>query len=99
MSADGHTLVIRHKVGEQTGLPLKSAGCSCGWQAGCWYTSDEFVSQSFARHVRAVVEGSTVPWMVAPESSECVCRTSSAVKGAYAVGECPVHGFAWELPK
>lgn len=94
-----HVPVTLHKFGEQTGMLLKSASCSCGWQARVWYASEAYVGQSFARHMKAVIEGSTVPWMRAPESSGCVCRTSSAIKGAYAVGECPVHGFAWELPK
>ena len=70
MSADGHTLVIRHKIGEETGTRLRMAACSCGWQAGCWYVSDQFVSESYSRHVRAVVECSDVPWMLAPEAGK-----------------------------
>lgn len=61
-----HVRIVHHKVGEETGLLLKAAGCTCGWHARIWFAADEYVEQSYQRHVRAVASGSTVPWMVAP---------------------------------
>ena len=50
-----HVRIVHHKVGEETGRLLKSAGCTCGWHAGIWFAADEYVEQSYQRHVRAVV--------------------------------------------
>jgi hypothetical protein len=65
---NGHHIVVLNKRGEETGLPLQSASCSCGWRSNIWYAGSAFVMESYGRHIDAVKEGSTVPWMVAPGS-------------------------------
>ena len=65
-----HVPVIRHKIGEETGRRLKSAGCSCGWQSYVWYSGDEYVGACFARHMTAVVSNSGVRSMLAPEGAK-----------------------------
>ena len=65
-----HVPVIRHKIGEETGIRLKSAGCSCGWDSHVWFASDEFVGASYGRHMSAVLQHSDVPWMLAPEAGQ-----------------------------
>ena len=64
-----HTPVIRHKIGEKTGVRLKSASCSCGWNSYVWFASDEFVGASFGRHITAVLNNLPVPSMLAPKVS------------------------------
>lgn len=61
-----HHLIVLHKFGEATGLPLRQATCSCGWKAGVWYVTEGLLHESYDRHTRALAEGSTVPWMLAP---------------------------------
>ena len=62
-----HEIVIRHKVGSETGAHLQAAACSCGWKSGIWYAGVIHVSESYARHLDALATGSAAPWMVAPE--------------------------------
>jgi hypothetical protein len=61
-----HSLLVLHRIGEETGIPLKSAACTCGWRAQCWYRSDEGLAASYALHTHAIATGSTNPWMIAP---------------------------------
>ena len=65
---NGHDLIIRHRTGEDTGLPLQCAACTCGWDARIWFANPLYVRDSHERHVHAVESGTTVPWMVAPRS-------------------------------
>ncbi len=64
-----HFLIVLNKRGESTGLPLVQATCNCGWRGGAWYSGTGYVIESYNRHTRAVAEGSTVPWMVAPQGA------------------------------
>ena len=64
-----HYCITVHKVGEETGRRLISATCGCGWKSGIWYGHEAYVAESFARHERAIEEGSTVPWMVASQGA------------------------------
>lgn len=65
--SEQHAPLVLHKIGEETGRALQQATCSCGWKSRIWYVGDEYVTASYEGHARAVAEGSTVPWMVAPQ--------------------------------
>ena len=75
-----HEFIPVSKIGEETGRVLQRATCSCGWVAGVWFSSPEYVTQSFERHANPPV---------------CTCTGSPWVLGAVAVGYCPIHGIAW----
>jgi hypothetical protein len=65
-----HDLIVLHKIGEETGIRLQAAACTCGWRAACWYATDQNMRDSYARHINALALPDAPAWMLAPEAAK-----------------------------